>query len=316
MIFDGASTLIRRTRRPLLVTMIAVATSSCGDDPAAPFVPVATTVAIQPTTVGLSWLGETTVVEATVRDQNGDPMGGVDLVWASADAAVATVTGPGAITASGDGATVVTARAGAVEGTVAVSVARDVATLVLGADSVVLADPGDDATIMLFVADAGGAEIPGAGVAWSSSDPAIASVDQDGVATAVATGLVTITATAGGVSDSLTVRVAPQLTLALVGEAVVEGTVDAEASLSARVRDVAGPAYAGARVVWSVGAGSGTIASSDVSTSDASGYVGAVWQYGTAAGTQRAFAHLVSRGDTVIVEFLADVRAGEALLLE
>lgn len=310
MIFDGVATLIRRTRGPILVAVAAVGLSSCGDSPVAPFVPVASTVAIQPTSVGLSWLGETTVVEATVRDQNGDAMGGVDLVWSSADAAIATVSEFGAVTARGDGTTVVTARVGAIIGTVSVSVARDVATLLLGADSVVLADPGDDAALMLFAADAGGAEISTAGVVWSSSDSTIVSVDQDGVVTAVSTGLVTITATAGGVSESLTVRVAPQLTLSLVGETVVEGTVDAEASLSARVRDLAGSAYAGAKVVWSVGLGSGTILSSDVSTSDASGFVGAVWQYGTTAGTQRAFASFVSRGDTVIVEFLAEVRAG------
>ena len=275
-----------------------------------PFVPVATSVAIEPGTVGLTWLGQTTVVEATVLDQNGDPMDGVNLTWSTGDAAVATVVSPGVITATGDGTTIVSARTGSLEGTADVSVARNVATLLLGADSLVLADPGDAALLTLFVADEAGAEIEGAAVVWSSSDPGVVSVDVAGLVTAVTTGLVTITATAGGVSDSLTVRVAPQLTLASVGVPVLQGTVDGQAPLSALVTDIAGPAYAGAHVVWSVGAGSGSIASADVSTSDASGYVAAVWHYGTDSGTQRAFASLVSRGDTVIVEFLADVQAG------
>lgn len=279
----------------------------------APFVPVATTVSIEPGVVGLGWLGQTTVVEAVVLDQNGDPMAGVDLAWSSADEGVATVTDPGAITAAGDGTTLVTARAGTAQGAVAVSVSRAAASLVLGADSVVLADPGDGATLIHFVTDAGGSEISDATVVWSSSDPSVATVTQDGTVTAVATGTALVIAMAGNVADSLSVRVAPRLTLALVGEPVVDGTVASQAALSALVSDVAGPAYAGARVVWSVGAGSGSIVSSDVSTSDATGHVGAVWEYGTAAGTQRAFASLVTRGDTVVVEFLADVGAGEAI---
>lgn len=58
--------------------------------------------------------------------------------------------------------------------------------------------------------DLGGAITPGSGIQWSTSDPLVASVDQTGLVTAVATGTVTITASAGGWrSGTATVTVNP-----------------------------------------------------------------------------------------------------------
>jgi peptidoglycan/xylan/chitin deacetylase (PgdA/CDA1 family) len=122
-----------------------------------------------------------------------------------------------------------------------------------------------------------------------------------------------LTATAGGVSDSVRVRVAPELALRPLGTLPIVALVTDEVSLAARVEDLLGTAYEGARVLWSVGAGSGAIVSEQETTSDATGAVGSVWRLGQVAGIQRAFAQVETRGRTEVVEFVADAGAGPAV---
>ena len=101
---------------PLLLPLLA-----CGDDPAAPPLPVPTSITIAPSTVTL-WRGVSFHLTATVRDQNARPMSGVAVVWRSADPSTATVDAKGLITAVGSGETTVTATAGAATATATVNV--------------------------------------------------------------------------------------------------------------------------------------------------------------------------------------------------
>ncbi len=66
--------------------------------------------------------------------------------------------------------------------------------------------------------DASGNVISGVTFTWSSSDPNIATVNNSGLATAVAAGTATITATAGGKSGSATFNVTPMPTYTVGGE--------------------------------------------------------------------------------------------------
>lgn len=66
--------------------------------------------------------------------------------------------------------------------------------------------------------DAGGNVISGVTFTWSSSDTAVATVNNSGLATAVAVGTATITATAGGKSGSATFSVTPIPTYTVGGE--------------------------------------------------------------------------------------------------
>jgi hypothetical protein len=66
--------------------------------------------------------------------------------------------------------------------------------------------------------DAGGNVISGVTFTWSSSDTAVATVNNSGLATAVAAGTATITATAGGKSGSATFTVTPTPTYTVGGE--------------------------------------------------------------------------------------------------
>ena len=117
---------------------------SCGDgavEPAPPPVPVATTVTVSPGSAALSALEETTRFTAEVRDQNGQVMAGTTVAWASSDASVAAVDASGLVTAAANGSATITATAGSVSGTAAVTVAQVV--------SVVGVSPGTD-TLVAF----------------------------------------------------------------------------------------------------------------------------------------------------------------------
>ena len=124
-------------------------------------------------------------------------------------------------------------------------------------------------------------------------------------------------ALAGACSDTTEPSI-PELTLEAVGAADRTGEVATELALSVRVREAGGGAYEGALVAWSTDAGSGSIQSQAISTSDVTGHAAALWLLGTRAGPQRATAELVSMDRTLEVEFTVDAQpaaAASAMLL-
>jgi len=84
-----------------------------------------------------------------------------------------------------------------------------VASVEVSPPSATLTALGDTRGLAAVAKDAGGAVIRGKTVAWSSSQPAVATVDAGtGVATAVANGTATITATVDGIAGQATLTVA------------------------------------------------------------------------------------------------------------
>lgn len=132
-------------------------------------------------------VGETTQVGTTFL-----PTASTDVLsWKSSDAAVASVDSrTGLITAKGNGTAVVTAvsPAGA-SASVQVTVSGYADSLTLSKTSLAL-NPGDSAELTATISPAT------MGVAWSSSNEKIATVDQSGKVTAVAAGSAQIIATA------------------------------------------------------------------------------------------------------------------------
>ncbi len=298
--------------RLLALTCAACMLASCGDA-VAPVVPVATTITTSTATVGFSSLAATSTVTAVVLDQTGAAMPSASVTWSSDEPAVVTVSSGGVITSVGNGSTTVRASSGDAEAEVAVSVAQAVATLELLDDSVSLKDPGDASPLLVQVLDALGSNVPSAALAWSSSDPAIASVDSTGLVTAVATGTVSVVVVAGALSDTVRVTVEPELMLLAVGAGVRSGAVASDVALSARVTDVDGNPYPGATVTWTIVSGTGAIVSSATVSSDEGGYAGAVWRFGTQAGSQQARATIETRGRSEVVDYDGDAAAGPAV---
>ena len=97
-----------------------------------------------------------------------------------------------------------------------------------------------------------GAVITGRPVDWSSSAPAIASVNSAGVVSAIAAGSATITATSEGKSGSAPIAVAPApVATVAISLALPTLTLGATTTASAVLRDERGATLTGRAITWS-----------------------------------------------------------------
>jgi len=161
---------------------------------------VAGTVTVAPAAARLTGAGQAVQLAATLRDTRGNVVGGTTWEWTSSDFSVADVDTAGLVTAVAGGTATISARiaGGAGQGTATVTVA--VPGVRLAPVALVLTGSGATGALTAEVVDEGGAVVPGAAVAWSSLNPAVATVDAAGVVTAVAAGQATIAASANGVT--------------------------------------------------------------------------------------------------------------------
>ena len=143
-------------------------------------------------------------------------------------------------------------------------------TITVSPASATLQTLGETAQLAAEVRDQNGQAMANAAVAWTSSDPSVATVAASGLVTAVANGAATVTATAGSASGTAAVTVDQ-----VVASVAVHPAADTMPSLgdtlrlSAEALDANGNVVAGGEFAW---------ASSDtsVATVDASGLVTAV----------------------------------------
>ena len=141
---------------------------------------------------------------AIVTDVHGNPMT-ADVVWSSSDESVATVDQTGLVTAVAGGNATITATADGVVGTASLAVEAVVGTVTVRPLEATV-DEGETNQFVAIVTDLRGNPMT-ADVVWSSSDDNVATVDQTGLARAIANGSVTITATAGGVRGTASLTV-------------------------------------------------------------------------------------------------------------
>ncbi|MBL8983674.1 MAG: Ig-like domain-containing protein, partial [Gemmatimonadetes bacterium] len=170
---------------------------------APPPVPVAT-VTVAPNTATLA-TGTTVTLTATTRDSAGGTLSGRTIAWSSGTPTVAQVSAAGVVTAVSVGTATVTAMSEGKSGTAtitvtpppvaSVTVTPGTSTLFVGATQPLVATPRDG----------NGNVLTGETITWSSSAPTIASISVAGIATALAEGTTTITATVRGVSGTATV---------------------------------------------------------------------------------------------------------------
>jgi len=218
---------------------------------------VLTSIVVTPTGRLLVSIGETLQLASATLDQNGKPLSGVTVSWSTSDAAVASVSSSGQVTAVGNGSATIRATSGSVSGTAAVSVAQVVASVAVTPGVDTLTAAGDSVRISALARDALGVPVAGAVFEWASSDTAVATVDGNGEVMAVASGSAGVEAATDGVADTslIVVSLAPPpnqpptagITAPADSSSFVQGT---GVSFAGTGSDPEDGALTGAALVW------------------------------------------------------------------
>lgn len=169
-------------------------------------------IVVSPKVDTLQSVGHELQLSAVVLDAQGREIANPSINWTSLNPSVASVSSSGRVTALAAGIALITAASRGAVDTAAVHVLQ-AATAVRTVSVVeikpgtVSADIGQKVQLAATVKDGSGNTLAGVPVTWSTSDPAVATVDGYGVVTAQAAGAATIRATAEGKTGSASVTV-------------------------------------------------------------------------------------------------------------
>lgn len=198
--------------------------------------PIPAALAVPSDPPPLTFVGETVQLDGAVLFATGDVISGLEPTWSSQNPAVAAVDEGGLVTAVAEGDANIQASLGDLAETVLVRVRLAPAEVqVEPSESDILV--GQDVQLEATVRDAGGTVLDRT-VVWSSLDPSVASVDQEGRVTGESIGTATIRAETDGVHGDALVHVdavlptAVTLSAANVGQssAVLRGDVNPSGS--------------------------------------------------------------------------------------
>jgi hypothetical protein len=187
-------------------------------------------------------VGLTTQLSVVARDAAGNALGGRPVTLATSNAAVATVDANRVVTGVSAGTATITATSEGKTATVTVTATPGPVTAVEVAPGAQSVSVGSTVQLSASARDASGAAVTGRAVAWSTSNPVIATVSAAGVVTGMAAGgPVSITATVEGRSASaqITVTPAPVATLT-ISPNPAEVRVGLTTQLAVVARDAAG----------------------------------------------------------------------------
>jgi PGF-pre-PGF domain-containing protein len=163
--------------------------------------PVLSSIAITPSTITLA-KGDTAAFTATAFDQDGCEMPDIVIDWTCSDFCVGTIGFcSGHFIADAQGTATISATAGGVTGTAAVTV-TDLCSGVVVSPSEITLDPGDTRQFTATVYDL--QDNAGSIMTWSCDDEGVGTITSDGLFTAVCGGTTTVTATVDGENETAT----------------------------------------------------------------------------------------------------------------
>jgi hypothetical protein len=234
-------------------------------------------------------VGQTTLATAVLRDASSTVLVGREVTWSSSNAAVATVSSSGLVTATGLGEATITATSEGSSGSagatvIVLPVAR--VTVVLVTSHVGI---GQSTAAIATALDATGHSLSGRAFTWTSSSAAVATVSSSGLVTATGLGTANITATSDTVPGSAVLTVvstgapASMAAVSALSQTAGPGTSVVQPP-AVVVRDSAGVAVPGVTVAFAVTSGGGAVGGSAAVTG-ADGVARAVsWTLGGAGG--------------------------------
>lgn len=232
---------MRLTLRPHVVLALALTAGCDSGTVGVGELLVVAQVEIQPPGAGLV-TGATRQLTAVPRTSTGVVVPNRTVAWSSSNPGVATVSGSGLVTAVTIGEVEIRAEVDRVVGRVPVTVsARPVASVAVepGLAEVPVGGTAEFASVLR---DAQGQVLSGRAVAWSTDQPAIATVSGTGVVTGVAAGETAVRAVAEGQTGSALVRVIarPAVSLGFLAPPASVTAGETLAPVQVAVRDAAG----------------------------------------------------------------------------
>ncbi|GMV07418.1 MAG: hypothetical protein AMXMBFR53_36930 [Gemmatimonadota bacterium] len=161
---------------------------------------------VTPAAVAMDGVSDTARIVTVLRNAAGVPMYPVVPTYTSSDTTVVKVDVIGFLIARKKGSATITVKADTLTRNVPVTVTQTIQSVRIVPDTASVSVGGTKAYAAL-VKDRYGIAVAGATVAWTSSDPAVATVSATGVVTGVALGSAVLTATSGAKSDTASVTV-------------------------------------------------------------------------------------------------------------
>lgn len=213
-------------------------------------------VAITGTPASLQY-GQSAQLTAVPSGASGAALTGRTVTWSSSNAAIATISSSGAITAGavrGGTAESVTFTATVEQKSASVTVAVSpiaVATVNLSPSSATVT-VGQTVQLTATLGDMTGATLSGRAVTWTSQNPALATVNAQGLVTAVAPGSVVITAASGSVQGTTAITVNPEpVANVMINGAPTGLQYEQTVQLTATATSASGAVLTGRPVSWS-----------------------------------------------------------------
>lgn len=226
-------------------------------------------IAVRPSSVELTALGEATALQSTATDEYGNPLPNATLTWTSLSPTVATVSGSGRVEAKANGTTRIVVTSGGRADTATVRVRQVAASVAITPASEVLRI-GRQLQFTATARDRNGNTVANPSFSWSSSRPAVAEINSSGRVTGRTIGSTAIRVEVNGQSATASVAV-QQVSVARIVVSPGDASLAAGSSLQleARINDADGNRLTDRQVSW-------TSSSPAVATVDGSGKVTAV----------------------------------------
>lgn len=197
-----------RFRLRMLSCAIVVSVVACGGGegtrptPVTPVAPFVSTVTVMPP-VSQMETSDTKTLTAEVRDQHGAVMTGRTVSWASSSPAIVAVDATsGLLRGIAVGSANITATVDGKNGSAIVNVTPIAVGSVAITAPVGTVFPSQVIALVATLKDRNGAVLTGRSIAWTSSNPRVATVNFDGNVTALSAGTTSITALSEGVSST------------------------------------------------------------------------------------------------------------------
>ena len=212
--------LLPSRRRRLQILSLTVLTSACGTDGGSPTRPPTTSVA-NVASVGVSGTpfvsaGSTSQLSVTALLADGTTKSVTpNATWQSSNAAVATVSASGLVTAASPGTARITATYQGKVGSFGVLVPPAIASLTVSGTASFSALGAASQLMATASLDDGSKQTVTARADWQTSNAAVATVSTSGLITAVSAGDATISASYEGLTASTTVSIAPSAPIAV-----------------------------------------------------------------------------------------------------